>query len=627
MPCCFRRYCIRSALFFLASIFKPSSTMLWTLVLLPALASISLGSSWQSAANAESPAEHVNTRGGTNSRFDLSHGNLLPLVTVPWGFNAWAPVTDNDPQWSQWWFHPSDRRFFGIRCTHQPSPWIGDYGYFLISAAIVDESHDNSQQYSIYNPDASAFKPYLFNATLLSYGTRTGSTRVEVTSSSRAAVLRFSFPQQEVGSSFNQTQRVLIKLNDVLGDDVEVSTDAKGRVLLTGWTSANNGGVPRLHVENQTLQYFKMYFAATLVGGEDEKTVVTPFATRIVRDVKAADIHAALYFAAGNASAPATSTLVMRVATSLISPEQALLNLQQEIGDKTFDDVMKESKLLWDNGLGRVKINSVSSHSPALRSQESDMMQVFYSSMYRAMIFPRDTYEVNASGHNIHYSPYDLAGRTFDGVSVSDSGFWDAYRTVYPALSLFFPTRLGLVVDGWLSAYKEGGWLPNWASPGYRGSMVGTMGDAALADAIVKDIAGFDRELAYAAIRQDAFVIPPTVKGDDMLFGVGRAGLESYLKYSYIPYGAKGTTGTVSETVSRTLNYVLSDYAIAQAAQKLGKQDDSDELMNRSTWYKHLFDVESGFFRAKTQDGSFIDGFDEFAWGDPYTEGGPWQVC
>merc|ERR1719491_974071 len=126
------------------------------------------------------------------------------------------------------------------------------------------------------------------------------------------------------------------------------------------------------------------------------------------------------------------------------------------------------------------------------------------------MLFPRNLHEIDAEGKNIHYSPY--VGKVVAGRLVADSGFWDSYRTVYTLQSIIAPDLLGKLVDGWLSAYKEASWLPQWASPDQQNSMVGTMGDSVLADAIAKSkwgfLEGFDVDKAYEAIRKDAFVDP-----------------------------------------------------------------------------------------------------------------------
>jgi predicted alpha-1,2-mannosidase len=337
------------------------------------------------------------------------------------------------------------------------------------------------------------------------------------------------------------------------------------------------------------------------------------------------------------------SVLTLRVATSLISLNQSQYSLDSEIGSKSFDDVALEGEDEWRLLLGRVTPTVDSGYYSA--QEIDDQLTTFYSALYRASLFPRFLDEIAPDGSRLHFSAYDPQGGVFPGISVSDSGFWDAYRTVYPWLSLFSPKTYGRMVTGWTNAFHEGGWLPKWASPGYRGSMVGTMGDVSLADAIVKNIPGIDRDAAWAAIRKDAFDTPsasnraapasvrkqPEPLDDGFTSandpGVGRTCLAPYLQYGYIPRNAVlPSGGTCSEVVSRSLNYMLADAAIAQAAHVLGHDDDAKVLMQRAANYSLLFDAATGFFRSRDAvSGNFTEPFDEFAWGGDYTEAGAWQ--
>jgi predicted alpha-1,2-mannosidase len=550
------------------------------------------------------PEEYVNTLGGTDSRYDLSHGNLLPLVSRPWSFNTWAPQTDNDPTYQSWWFHPTDRRFFGIRCTHQPSPWISDYGQFRIMASITDPAHSDPWQTSGYDPTASSFKPYLFNATLIAYGNGQAFTTVELTSTNHGAIIRVTFPpyvDTPTSTGFNQTRRILFALNTPGSDSITVDTTATP-ISVSGYTTANSGGVTG---------NFAHYLYATIQGGVNGDQPV-----QVLNAQTASNGNLYAYFDFDPTLA-SSEVLTVRVATSLISVAQAQENFAQEINGMTFDQVYNDSKYEWRTTLSRANITDVGQAYSA--QQQADLLTTFYSSLYRSVQFPRMLHETSANGSLIHYSPYDALGRTFPGPLSSDQGFWDAYRTVYPQLSLLYEDVLGGIIQGWTNAYEEGGWLPKWASPGYRGSMVGTMGDVSLADAIVKNISGFDKQAAYAAIRQDAFVVPPGVNG------VGRECLQSYLDYGYIPQGSPSSEGTCYEVVARTQNYWLSDYAISQAANLLGRSQDAAILGARSLNYSNLFEPTTGFFRSKTMDGAWTQPFDEFAWGGDYTEAGPWQ--
>jgi putative alpha-1,2-mannosidase len=190
----------------------------------------------------------------------------------------------------------------------------------------------------------------------------------------------------------------------------------------------------------------------------------------------------------------------------------------------------------------------------------------------------------------------------------------DAYNTIYPYLSIVNRPQLGVAIQGWLSAFKEGGWLPQWSSPGYRGSMVGTMADVSIAEAIVNKIPGFDVELAYEAIRKDAFIVPTSEDPEG-----GRQCLSSYMKLGFVP------REECNAAVSRSLNYIQSDFAIAQAALSLNKIEDAEILLRRIGNYSSLFDRSTGFIRSLDKESQFSEYFDEFAWGDDYTEAGPWQ--
>ena len=217
-------------------------------------------------------------------------------------------------------------------------------------------------------------------------------------------------------------------------------------------------------------------------------------------------------------------------------------------------------------------------------------------------------FEYDDDGKPIHYSPYDSQGRTFPGPLTSDAGFWDVYRTLYPLLNVVSVERSNLQMDGWWSAYKEGGNIPSWASPGNRGSMTGNMQDATFADAIVKGIGTFDAKEAFKVIFQDA-TDPENLHG--------RKGLSDYLKLGFIRTGHG-----VNDEVSAALNYVLADYSIAQAAKKLGDDESANLLLAQSErGWRQIFDHQSGgYFRARNDSGAFVSPFDKYAWGGPYTE-------
>lgn len=586
--------------------------------------------------------KYVNVLGGTESRYDLSTGNTLPLIQLPWGFNGYSIQSNDDPTFKGWWFHPDDRRFFGLRVTHQPSPWIEDYGNFLISPSVLfddvfassikDNSNNNNDNikkkkttipssdgnqliqftgYSTKSPH-SLFSPSYFKTSLYGYSTSIENTILEFSPTSHGGIMKVQFPSFDSSISSLQTRRIAFVLNG--NDDYssveykKLSNDEKETVMVSGYTKVNSGGVGD---ENSDFSHFFVAFVYRGLKGNEPSTFLHSGASK---DGAYVDF---------DGTSPLNDLLTVRFATSFISIDQAIANLQQEVdSSKSFDEVRKSARDAWQAVLGRVKVEEVSKDYSA--SEAEGFFSTFYSCMYRASLFPRLLTEVAADGSLMHWSPYAKSSNTrvMPGHLSADSGFWDAYSTVYPGLSLWNRPMLTNLINGWINAYKEGSWLPKWSSPGYRSGMVGTMGDVTLADAIVKEIPGFDVSIAYEAIRKDAFEIPP-----NGVEGVGRVCLESYLQFGYIPKGAPITTGgSCYEIVSRTLNYMQSDFAIAKAAAKLGKGADERLLSQRAYNYSLLFDAETGFFRSKdSHTDRFVSPFDQYAWGNDYTEAGPWQ--
>lgn len=521
------------------------------------------------------PEELVVTTQGGNSRRSMSNGNTLPLVSQPYGQTYWAPKTDDGD--GSWWFHSSDYQFYGIRATHQPSPWIGDYGYATFTAAL-----GTMYAWSGYNPHWSSFAPYYFNASLEVYCTAQGCLTLEVTATTHCAVIRLRFPPYDPNATFPQTRYAMVDLDGVTVQQVGPST-----MHYIATQNQGGGRVPSDFGMNYVVQSSVPFSGAPQQSKVGGKTFSTMQFDNSVTEV------------------------TLWVGGSLISYDQASLNLQRQVQGLSFDTVMASSKQVWNRHLSRVEVLSVGNYE-----DPDTMLRTFYSCLYRASLFPRSLAEVDASNKTVHYSPYFPTGGVFPGELATDSGFWDAYRALYPWLNVAYPERAGTQISGWLNAYQEGGWVPQWSSPGYRGSMVGTMSDVTIADAIVKGIAGFDVNVAYQAIRKDAFV-------DGGGVSQGRAGLADYIRLGYVPTAA---TNAVSETVSRSLNYMQADFAISQAAKILNQTADAAILAARSQNYSRLFDASINFFRGKDASGTWFSPFDPAAWDDRlFTEAGGWQ--
>lgn len=590
-------------------------------VLLAVVSKVQASSQFDRQHQEESFVEYVNLLGGSLSKYDTSSGSTLPLLTRPWGAAAWAPMT-NDPDCSgagdkRWFFEPTDRRLFGIRCTHQPSPWIADYGPFLMNAYVpgASEEHRGRVEFaSGYDPKKSTFKPHLFEAELIAYKGLQGDATMKFSAARHSGMMKVDFPPADhlPHQHYDATRRISVVV-DLLtqgGDFAEVvehDSNVDDTVVIRGYSTQNNGGLADASA-------FKNHFVMAIFTGEEGNK---PVKAKQVSDTSQNDRWQWADFDED------VNDFTVRVGTSLISQDQAYLNLQRELGGKNFGALVQESKEEWDTQLQKTVLEEV---GPGYTEHEAQgMKEVYYTSAFRAALFPRQLSEIDSEGNEVHWSPYVTAeesaekGNIFSGPLTADSGFWDAYLTVYPLHSLINTETLGpKTLTGWLNAYKESGWLPKWASPGHRNSMTGSMADATFADAIIKDIPGFDKDLAFEAILKDSMESPDAEN-------VGRPCLGTYLEHGYIPQRSSDYAGNeCTQVVSRTLLYYLADNSISKAAAHLGQDRDAATLAARAGNYSLLFDQDTGFFRSRGPTGKFTEPFDEFAWGGDYTESGPW---
>ena len=297
----------------------------------------------------------------------------------------------------------------------------------------------------------------------------------------------------------------------------------------------------------------------------------------------------------------ATPSFEARIATSFISFEQAARNLRLELSDRSPAELRAIAAEKWNASLGRI----------AIEGATGPQQRIFYSCLYRALLFPRTWHEPDSHGNPHHFSAFN--GKVEPGVMYADHGYWDVYRAWYPFMSLVFPERLGEILQAWVNAYREGGWMPQFPAPGYRACMSGSLIDSLFADAILKDISGFDAEQAYEGLRKHA------MQPGDPSRGYGRQGIEHYLKLNYLP------AHQVNQSVAETADAAYGDFCLAQIAAKLGKHRDAAIFQKRSENWRNIFDPQTRFFRGKNEDGSWIEPFDPFTWGSPYEEGAAWQ--
>ncbi len=518
----------------------------------------SVSSHPQSPAGATQLADLVNPLQGTDSTPFFSRGNTLPIVAVPFAMGHWAPQTSDG---TPWFFQPRDQRLQGIRCTHQLSPWLGDYGQATFLPFSGDPSPEPSARASSYRPEELHIAPHSLAVRLTRY-----RCLLELAPSERCSVMRFTF--QESGAA-----GVFI---DLLGQDAEVHR-ASADDTITALTRANRGGIPA---------GFAAYYAVRI------DAPITQFEVKELKDRRVAVVRFAAH---------AGESVTLRIGTSFISFEQAVRNLNSEVGSKAFEQVKREAAAVWEQALGRVRI----------QGGTAAQQKVFYSGLYRALLFPRIWHEPDAQGNFMHWSAF--SGKVEPGVMYADHGYWDDYRAWYPMMALLYPERLSQILEAWVNAYKEGGWFPQFPCPGYRGVMTGSPIDFVFGDAVAKGVKGFDVEAAYLGLKRHA--TQPVRPGT----GYGRPAVAEYERLGYIP------CDLVVGAVAETLDSAYGDFCIAQVARAAGHHQDAAMFETRSRNWRNIFDPGTRFLRGKLANGSWLEPFDPHTWGGPYVEGAAWQ--
>ncbi|GGW84838.1 GH92 family glycosyl hydrolase [Alteromonas halophila] len=512
--------------------------------------------------------QYVNPLMGTDSTFSLSNGNTYPAVANPWGMHFWTAMTA--PIGDGWTYKYDDDKIRGIKQTHQPSPWLNDYGAFSLMAVTGERKIDQDSRASWFSHKAETASPNYYSVYLADY-----DTTIEVTPTARAAQFRFTFPETD-------NAYVLLDAFDK-GSKVEVLPE---QGIIRGYARNNHGGVP-----DNFHNYFVVKFSRPFESASTWQDGYTP-----VDVLKSEGDHvgAVVRFATHKGE-----QITAQVASSFISPEQAERNLSREVGNDSFAQTRKKSHAAWQKELSRIR----------LEDDNLDNVRTFYSALYRVLLFPRRFYEYNEHGDIVHYSPYN--GEVLPGYMFTDNGFWDTFRAVFPYFALMYPELDRKIMLGLANTYKESGWLPEWASPGHRNVMIGSNSAINIADAYIKGVRDMDIETLYEAAVKNA-----EVNEGRPMTSVGREGVDYYNALGYVPYDVD-----IHENVARTLEYAFADFNLYQLAKQLGKHEDAETFRKRSLNYRNVFDKQSGWMRGRNQDGSFQSPFNPLKWGDAFTEG------
>ena len=541
----------------------------------------------------------VDTRRGTNSSGSFSRGNNIPAAALPNGFNFWTPMTDASSQ--TWLYNYASANnannlptLQGIGVSHEPSPWMGDRNQLAILPAVTPADATLAPDATLanraleFNHANETARPDLYSVKF------SNGMTTSVTPTDHGAVMQFIFTAD--------TGSVLV---DQVAGTSGLSVTADGTV--SGWVDGGSGlsaGTSRMFISG------RFDAAPTAVGTAAGDRAYARYATFNTKKHK---------------------TIELRLATSFISLAQATVNLNQEVTGKSFAAVNAAAAKAWNSRLSVVRLNGAT----------DDQLATMYGSLYRLNMYPNSQFENTGTTAKPDYryaSPVSpqvgLATETTTNAQVKigkiyvNNGFWDTYRTAWPAYSMLYPKLAGQLMDGFVQQYKDAGWIARWSSPGYADLMTGTSSDVAFADAYIKGADTKDALSAYDAALKNATVLSPSS-------GVGRKGLERSIFLGYTP----STTG---ESVSWALEGYINDYGIGKMAERLVQDptvpearksqlaEESTYFLQQAKQYVDLFDPSIGFFQAKNAAGAFQQTpgeYDPESWGGAYTETDGWNFA
>ena len=518
--------------------------------------------SLQVQAQEISYVDYVNPLVGTLSDFELSSGNTYPVISRPWGMNSWTPQTGK--MGDGWQYTYSAKKMRGFKQTHQPSPWINDYGQFSVMPMVGDSViFDEDKRASWFSHKAEQAKPYSYSVYLADY-----DTEVEFAPSERAVAFSVKYGEQ----STMQTRWLLVDAFD--GGSSLRQLDA---YTLVGISRKNSGGVP-----SNFANYFVVRFTHPITELKTQTTQDKQGLSHSMVAVRLKTEERAQTF---------------YIASSFVSEEQALINLKEVLG-QSVKAIAEIGRAEWNKLLGRIAVKG-----------EEQKSRTFYSNLYRCLLFPRRFYELNQRGDTIHYSPYN--GKVERGYMYTDTGVWDTFRALFPLINLVYPEEGAKMQEGMLSAYRESGFFPEWASPGHRDCMVGNNSASVVADAFLKGLGRVDTTELIKGLLKSTENRHPQIKS------TGRWGHEYYNKLGYIPCDVD-----INESAARTLEYAYDDWCIMQVLKRAKADSAQIQLFKkRSLNYRNLYDNSSGWMRGRTKQGDWEKPFSPYKWGGVFTEG------
>lgn len=522
----------------------------------------------RAAFSSYEPVDYVSTLTGTLSKHSLSTGNTYPAVAMPWGMNFWTPQTGK--MGDGWTYTYTADKIRGFKQTHQPSPWMNDYGQFSVMPSSKS-SFNEDERASWFSHKAETAAPYYYGVYLADH-----DTYVELAPTERAAMFSITYPETDMSY-------LIVDAFDH-GSYVKICDSN----TIVGYSTRNSGGVT---------DDFRNWFVIVSDTPFDHMSVVADGVPAEGSESKSFHSGAVVGFKTQEGL-----HVELKVASSFISLEQAMLNLD-ELNGKSFDDVKTAGRDRWNEVLGRFIIED----------DDIDNIRTFYSCLYRSLLFPRDISEIDKDGNRIHYSPH--TGDVHPGYLFTDTGVWDTFRSLFPLLNLAYPEVNARVQESYINHYLESGFLPEWSSPGHRECMVGNNTASVVADAYLSGVRGYDAEILWDAVTSGANSVHPSVDAS------GRVGHEYYNELGFVPCDVG-----INESAARTLEYAYDDWCIWKFGQALGKSDaELDQYKCNALNYRNLYDQEYRLMNGRHEDGRFRRPFNPLKWGGDFTEGNALQ--
>ncbi|WP_245586343.1 GH92 family glycosyl hydrolase [Olivibacter sitiensis] len=512
--------------------------------------------------------KYVNTLQGTNSKHELTRGNTYPTTALPFAMHTWTPQTGkNGDGWKYQYFVDKLR---GFQQAHQCSSWSNDYAVFSFFPTLDSLQVDEDKRATAFSHDHEIAKPNYYSVKM------ENDIKVEMAPSERGAHLRFSFPKKH---------KSFLVLDGYTGISM-VKILPKERKII-GFV--NNGRGFKEGFKNFFVAEFDQPFRHYGTW-ENRDNTVSPDSLEAMGDGKGAYIE----FQEG-------AIVQVKVASSYISQDQAMLNLKRELGEnRRLEQTKEQAWKVWNDHLSRILVEGDSEDDKA----------TFYSCFFRASLFSRQFYEYDEQGNPYYFSPYD--GKVYPGYMFTDTGFWDTFRAQFPLNALLYPTMHGRYMQALLDAYDQCGWLPSWSFPSEAGSMIGNHAISLLADAWAKGIRTFDPQKALAAYLHEATNKGPWGPAN------GRDGWKDYYQLGYVP-------SEVREGTAKTLEYAYDDFCGYRLATMTDQPFYADIFKRQMYNYRNVFDPSTSFMRGRDRNGHWNLNFDPMEWGGPFTEGNAWH--